>query len=180
MKPGAGKRKGSQWERDFCKMLSLWWTDGADKDVFWRTSGSGCRHGIREECGDVSALKPSGVLLMNAVMIELKCWNEDDLLLDVIRGAKKSKLREAWCKCSNEALAHHKFPFMVVKISNKTTICLFNKNQIACCPDDAFLNYCCFLYPPSGTCIMEWGAFIGINSLFNALKSVLNDPTNMP
>jgi hypothetical protein len=124
MKKGGGKQKGSQWERDFCKSLSLWYTFDKDKDVFWRTHSSGARHGISEESGDVMTVKPIGDPLMSKLIIELKCVNDTDLILDMIRSGKVSKMWDWWLKVSHEAKAWKKAPLLVVKLSRRTIICM--------------------------------------------------------
>ena len=173
MKPGAGKKKGSHFERVFARQLSEWWTDGADKNIFWRTSGSGSRHGIAEQSGDICSIKQEGYSLTNAIYFELKCWNANDLLLDMIRADKKSKLREAWFKCINEAYDNHKYPFMVVKVSNKTTICLFRANEIVQNKGD--INEYAMHTPSSGSFIMELSRFWNVPSLFTTLKEQKNE-----
>jgi hypothetical protein len=72
--------KGSQFERDFAKDLSLWWTNGANDAVFWRTSQSGGRSTSRAkqgkktfgQYGDIAATDPIGRPLLELVTIELK------------------------------------------------------------------------------------------------------------
>jgi len=171
MKPGAGKRKGSSFEREFCKALSIWWTDGRDKDVFWRTHSSGARHGIQQEAGDVMAIKPEGNLLADKLLIELKCWRVDNLLLDLLREDKKSMLEDAWIKCIKEAEENKKMPLLVVKITNRTTICLSRALDKLCdfMPDE----YPCILYhPESMTNIMPWDKFLEISVLNEWKKQV--------
>jgi hypothetical protein len=166
MKKGAGKRKGSSFEREFCKELSLWWTDGKDKDVFWRTHSSGARHGISEECGDVMAVKECGHPLMDKVMFELKHWNRNDLLLDLIRSDKKSELKEAWEKCQQESCHYKRVPILVLKITNKATICLVRKYDYLVYGTDPVISkgpY--FLWDYSSTYIMEWDLFRDVSRL---------------
>lgn len=75
-----GSRKGSSWEREICKQLSLWWTYGKDEDVFWRTAGSGARATVRSkqnkntfgQHGDIQATNPTGQRLIDVCCIELK------------------------------------------------------------------------------------------------------------
>src|SRR5262245_2386383 len=43
--------KGSKFERDLCRQLSLWWSDGKRDDVFWRASQSGGRAKFRGRRG---------------------------------------------------------------------------------------------------------------------------------
>ncbi len=58
--------KGSNFEREICKLLSLWWTNDKRDDIFWRTSGSGARATTRSKTkqktfgqyGDVQATDP--------------------------------------------------------------------------------------------------------------------------
>lgn len=72
--------KGSQFERDICRELSLWWTAGESDAVFWRTPTSGARATTRSKAGkstanqygDVIATDPIGQPLLDALTIELK------------------------------------------------------------------------------------------------------------
>jgi hypothetical protein len=74
------KQKGSDFERQICKDLSLWWSGGERDDIFWRTSLSGGRATVRRksgkktdlQCGDISAIDPYGVPLIQQVTFELK------------------------------------------------------------------------------------------------------------
>lgn len=75
-----GKKKGSQFERDICKELSLWWSKGKRDDIFWRTAGSGAMATFRRKKskntfggnGDIQATDPIGQDLMDIFTIELK------------------------------------------------------------------------------------------------------------
>jgi hypothetical protein len=78
---GKGPRKGSAFEREFCKELSLWWSENKRDDLFWRTAGSGARatRRIRQskvgtfgQYGDVQATDPAGQPLLDLFTIELK------------------------------------------------------------------------------------------------------------
>jgi len=93
--------KGSSFERDICKQLSLWWTDGKRDDVFWRTSGSGARAKVRSKTGDktfgqhgdVQATDPIGQPLIDLCSIELKRGYNKAIINDFIDSKKKSELR---------------------------------------------------------------------------------------
>ncbi len=75
-----GKNKGNSFERQVCKQLSLWWTNGKSEDIFWRTASSGAMANIRskrhKECfgqyGDIQAINPIGQPLIDLCTIELK------------------------------------------------------------------------------------------------------------
>lgn len=75
---GRGKGKGSQYERDMCRVLSTWW-NGQD-DTFWKTQGSGNRATVRAKAGkrtrgqygDVCAVDHRGVKLLKICIISIK------------------------------------------------------------------------------------------------------------
>lgn len=70
--------KGSAFEREICKKLSIWWA--GREDIFWRSSQSGGRATQRAKFGkrtagsygDITALDHKGRLLLKAFTIELK------------------------------------------------------------------------------------------------------------
>ena len=101
--------KGSAFEREVCKRLSLWWTqdedDGSRDDVFWRTSNSGGRATTRgksgkktkNQYGDVGATDLMGQPLLDLVTIEIKRgYNSSTIadLLDKPLGAAKQRYEE--------------------------------------------------------------------------------------
>lgn len=73
-------QKGSGFEREICKRLSFWWTEGARDDVFWRACQSGGRATQRAKqgvatagsYGDIMAIDPIGKPLLDFFTIELK------------------------------------------------------------------------------------------------------------
>lgn len=75
-----GSHKGSSYEREICKQLSLWWSGGKRDDIFWRSSQSGGRATQRAKSGkstfgsygDIAAVDPIGQSLLKLVTIELK------------------------------------------------------------------------------------------------------------
>lgn len=98
----ASKNKGSSFERDICKELSLWWTDGERDDVFWRTAGSGGRATNRMKqgqqtagaYGDMTFVDPIGEPLLRLCCFEFKRGYGNWCLLDVIdRRQAKDKVR---------------------------------------------------------------------------------------
>ena len=72
--------KGSQFERDFSRSLSLWWTGGERDDVFWRSQNSGGRATVRSrvgkktsgQYGDIAATDKLGEPLLRIFTFELK------------------------------------------------------------------------------------------------------------
>jgi hypothetical protein len=72
--------KGGAYEREICKLLSSWWTEGVRDDIFWRSAGSGGRATQRSkkgtstygQYGDIQAVDPIGSPLVQYFTLELK------------------------------------------------------------------------------------------------------------
>lgn len=80
------KAKGSQFEREVCKALSLWVTHGQREDVFWRSAMSGGRATVahkkgqsNRQAGDICAVAPEGHALLANFYIECKHVKSLDL-----------------------------------------------------------------------------------------------------
>ena len=98
-------RKGSSFEKEICKQLSLWFSHDEREDLFYRTAGSGARSTSRAKrgkttansAGDIGYLDASGKPLMEAITFELKCgYNNTDTtsLIDTAPGRKRPQLLE--------------------------------------------------------------------------------------
>ena len=93
------KGKGSKFEREVCKTLSLWWTKGKTDDVFWRTAGSGARAKVRSKTkratfgqhGDIQATDPIGQPLIDLISIELKRGYSSNTFADLVEPRQHHK-----------------------------------------------------------------------------------------
>jgi len=80
MNKGGGKAKGGEFERQICKRLSEWVSDGKSDDLFWRSAMSGGRATVRKKKnqetasgqGDITAVTPAGNILTDRFVIECK------------------------------------------------------------------------------------------------------------
>jgi len=103
--------KGTKFERDICKRLSLWWTDGKRTDVFWRTSGSGARATTRSkqdkdtfgQYGDVCATDPIGLPLIHLCTIEIKVGYSRQTVFDLV-DRLPSERKQPYKKFINQAI----------------------------------------------------------------------------
>lgn len=97
--------KGSQFEREICRQLSLWWSGGKADDLFWRTSNSGGRATTRHKSGkstrshhgDVTATDAFGQPFIRMFCLEIKRgYNRASVmdLLDQASGSKKPLYQE--------------------------------------------------------------------------------------
>jgi hypothetical protein len=119
MKPGGGKQKGSGFEREICKKLSLWVSEGNSDDLFWRSAMSGGRATVRTKKGqktasgqgDITAVTTEGNKLTDHFVIE--CKNMKTLGLDShVYG--QGPLAEIWGKLKNETPKGKK-PILIFK-----------------------------------------------------------------
>lgn len=108
--------KGSSYEREVCKQLSLWWTQDLDEpreDIFWRSTTSGARATARRKKGkttsgqeaDIAAIDPIGKPLLDFMVLEVKRgYNRvsPHQLLDKSPHHKEQKIEE-WIRKQQDA-----------------------------------------------------------------------------
>lgn len=117
----AGKRaktKGTNYERDFAKRLSLWWTYGQLQDAFWRTSLSGGKATITNstvQVGDICAIRPIAIPLENCVVFELKRGYTKTLILDWLLLGSTSLVGQWWEKGIQQSIDTNRKFILIVK-----------------------------------------------------------------
>ena len=133
MRPGGGSNKGSGFERDVCRLLSLWVTHGDRNSVFWRSAGSGSMatrakagHSVREvQSGDIAAVDGDGHFLIKAFYIECKFYKSLDLLLFMFK--RRGTFARFWAKTKKLALKEGRLPML---------ICKQNRSGLMLCVED--------------------------------------------
>jgi hypothetical protein len=121
VRPGGGKAKGSEFERDICKKLSRWVSHGEREDLFWRSAMSGGRATVGKKkgkdhakhAGDISATHPLGHNLTDKFYIECKYYA--DLKFDswILNG--EGPLAGFWKVAREQAAEHKLLPMLIVK-----------------------------------------------------------------
>lgn len=128
--------KGSEFERKQAKILSLWASDGKDKDLLWRTGMSGGRHTIGalkdHGYGDLQVLKPTpeAVKFMSTFCVELKHYKTFELFSEWYN--PKSNLNKWWAKLSQEAADNSVHPLLVVKQNLKPEMVFMEFRLLTC------------------------------------------------
>lgn len=124
---GKSKQKGSSFEREVCKTLSLWITGGKDKELFWRSAMSGGRATraskkglIHNVAGDICAVGAAGHALTDVFFVE--CKNYRDLSLENFFVKQSGILAEFWARCFEEAHKHRKIPMLIAKQNRTPTL----------------------------------------------------------
>lgn len=130
MRPGGGKQKGAQFERDVCVMLSKWVSHGKQEDVFWRSAMSGGRATVgfktgkklSSQVGDISCVHPLGHYFIEHFAPECKFYANLDFQ-GLLTG--KGKLLQFWTEINKQASTHNKLPFLVAKQNRlSAVVCL--------------------------------------------------------
>ena len=113
-------QKGSQFERSFCKTLSMWASGGADENIFWRSVGSGgraTRKQLSVHLGDVSCFPEKvsiGQWFLDLFVVELK--NRNLSIGEILKKPFEWFLDTGQkCQASNVSL----LPLIIMKDGNK-------------------------------------------------------------
>lgn len=117
--------KAGAFERQFCKDLSLWWTDQRRDDVFWRSQTSGGRATERSkkgkttfgQYGDVAFVDPIGRPLLKLVTIELKSGYAKDTIINMMDNRRQDtkQIWEKWIqKIKSDAAKAQSHHWMIV------------------------------------------------------------------
>lgn len=132
-----GKGKGSSFEREVCKRLSLWVSHGKREDLFWRSSMSGGRatvgrkrgKDLRHHAGDISAVAPEGHALTDEWYVECKFYRSleiDNFCL----GERNGRLYKFWKTTSREARSYGRRPMLIAKQNFKEAIVVVPRGSI--------------------------------------------------
>jgi len=135
MRPGGGKAKGASFERQVCKELSLWITDGKRTDCFWRSAMSGGRATVASkkgvdvrQAGDITAVAPEGTELTDKWFIE--CKHVKTLVLDSFLVKGTGLLAKFWKKCCKEAERHGRLPIIIARQNKWPTLIITNRGTL--------------------------------------------------
>lgn len=136
MRPGGGKAKGSSFERQVCRDLSLWLSQGQRDDYFWRSAMSGGRASVQfkkgrpnlTQAGDISAISPEGALLTNVFMIECKFYR--DLILVGLFHGIKTGINAHWETCVRQAGQHKRWPMLIARQNRFPPLVILDDNGV--------------------------------------------------
>ena len=119
MKPGGGKAKGSAYEREIAKKISLFLTEGKNPDTVWRSSNSGGKATVTKSmigCGDLQSISEESKKFFSIFSLELKNYKELNLL-DFQK--ENFILNKWWEQASTDAKRANKIPLLIIRISRK-------------------------------------------------------------
>ncbi len=134
--------KGSSFEREIAKLLSLWWSDGKNDNVFYRSTTSGARATQRSkkgketylQQGDITASDPIGEPLIKEWSIEIKTGygkktdtgiNRWDVLDFLDSRQKEPVLQKMWNQCVRDAELTNRTPVLIFRRNGRTPCIMF-------------------------------------------------------
>jgi hypothetical protein len=125
---GGGKAKGSAFEREICKALSLYVTQGEMDDVFWRSAMSGGRATVSAAkskllshvSGDLCATHPRGYGFIEKYYVECKYYK--DLQYKTLVTSNVGLIAHFWEVAQMEAIANNKEPVLILKQNQMPTL----------------------------------------------------------
>lgn len=122
-----GKKKGSQFERECCELLSQWITHGKKSDCFWRSAMSGGRATVAyrkgqnvRAAGDITAVAPEGHCLTDKFFIECKFVKKLDIASFILDD--KGNLAKFWKQARKQAREHFRMPLLIAKENGRKPI----------------------------------------------------------
>lgn len=123
------KRKGGNFERKCARLLSLWWSEGSNPHVFWRTSSSGARASIRSltfHRGDITNVDSEGEAFTKYFVVECKSYREIDFLYSLDFPYRGWYLW--WKQCKRDADAIPCNPLLIMHRNRRGTyVVLYTK-----------------------------------------------------
>lgn len=121
MKPGAGKNKGSNFEREVGSKISLWISKGERKDLLCRTvlSGGQFTQSSTGNAGDLMGQHPLADPFFEKVVVECKFWKDLQLLRFLYN---EGDLYKALLKVQDEARKVGKTYWLVAKQNHSRSL----------------------------------------------------------
>ena len=118
MRKGGGHAKGSDYERDVCRRLSRWVTNGEKDDVYWRSAMSGGMATRRKDTdsfisGDICAVREEGFALLRIFVIE--CKRVNDLHLHTLPYDRQSNIFLFWRQACTQARRERRQPLLIAR-----------------------------------------------------------------
>lgn len=133
MRKGGGGPKGSAFERQIGRSLSLWLTKGERADLFSRNVLSGGRFTLAikagaefSQPGDLAPAHPAAFRFTSRYMVEAKHWKTLHLHQLFCLPFKRTALGKVWEKSSADAAKAGLKPFVIAKQNHLSTLVIMD------------------------------------------------------
>jgi len=136
MRPGGSKQKGAAFERQVCKQLSLWVSNGARGDLFWRSAMSGGRATVAAKQGAKLAAQAGDISVVSgdrraSWLIDnyyIECKHLKQVSLRALIHRTKTGLGEIWDTAVTEATRYNKTAVLIAKQNHYDTYLMVSVN----------------------------------------------------
>lgn len=146
------KSKGNTYERDVCRDVSRWISNGERDDLVWRSASSGAVTTVhkgakfKSQAGDIAAIDELAIPLMMLVTFEIKHYA--DLNVGNLIWQKPSKLVEFWKTHVELATKQSKIPLVVAKQDRRPPLLMVPKAF------SEIFHQCAYTYVQSLDCVI--------------------------
>ena len=148
-----GANRGSSFEREVSKILSLWWSQGERDDLIWRTNASGARATQRQKSGkdtryqfgDLTFTDDKAKPLFERLSMECKTgystktktgisrWD----ILDILDSKQKEPVFiKMWKQAMRDAELSRREPVLIFRRNNKAPCIAFKYSLLSIISDD--------------------------------------------
>lgn len=129
------KQKGSSFERDTCRKLSLWLSQGERDDLLWRSAMSGGRATVgladgvtrRAQAGDLSSIDAMSHSFIDTHVVECKHYRMIEA--DTLVFTNKGELAKFWDRAQEDAMEHGKRPWLIAKQNHRPTLLCMHRQE---------------------------------------------------
>lgn len=133
------KNKGSKFERDCAKLVSLWVSFGDRDDIYWRTASSGgmatmrAKYGKRADLqvGDLRPETPEASIITDKLILECKCLKTFDLEKYLFNTKRKNTgMQKVISECEIRYRNYKEDFLLICKANNSKVFVCFSMNSI--------------------------------------------------
>jgi len=138
-KPGRGKGKGSAFEREIAKDISLWLTEGERNDCIWRTAGSGAKStatGSDTMIGDLMAIRKEARKFFDEINVELKHYADLNFLE---LNNKGFKIFDWWGQVTKDSKRSGTKPLLIFRINHRGTWVAYKEEILTLFKDKQYI-----------------------------------------
>lgn len=110
--------KGSEFEREICKFLTVWNNGDPKKPHFWRQLASGAMFTINDDenlSGDIRSIRPEGNFLTDIFSIECKNGYPKTSIDYHLKYNKSDGIKEFWEQCCEAASKTNRNPLLIYR-----------------------------------------------------------------
>jgi hypothetical protein len=113
-----GKAKGSSFEREVAKLLTLWVSGQSKELYYWRSPGSGMMAKLsnqKDMAGDIVPLKEEAKVLTNKFSIEIKTGYAEADLFKHLKQTKNEIVKSFWDQCIRDSRIANKYGILIFR-----------------------------------------------------------------